>query len=335
MKKLIVGLTLAASLAVNAQTSATTLPAAQAPAPAATATQTLTTQADSIASRIGVNVFVEAFANVKDLKEQNGNAMVDSANGIGLTYKISDILKTELRHNYQMRAISDRDQLKTETKTQIVVKDKDGNAKLDDDKKEIMETRVAYENPYKALDPTIHLNVNTGISLLGAKPLTIGNRYYIPVSDDSLKAKSAGVLRTQTAMTWDLNPKVAVEVAAQIRLYMFTGRNEADKGRTRGADSELRYIVGPSATYSFNDNLNVYWNPYLDLKTTGHNRGELTRADLNNQLNQDIGVNIMFGNYTINPYWTSVATRNADREAYEGMGLDENSNYGLFLNAVF
>lgn len=338
MTKVFLGLVLAATVA-QAQTTTTTT--TETTATTATAEQTTTATAAAVApaakSPVGLNVFFEFIAGAKDLKEQNNKAMVDSYNGIGATYKISDVYKAELRHNYQMRIISDRDQLKAPTKKVSVNKlDSNGKPVLNEKDEPVM-TEVQefdYASPYLMNDPTIHLNATTKWTLLGSKPLSIASRYYIPMSKASVNSNSLGVLRTQTSAVWSVTTKFDVSLYGQFRLYLNRG-NETDKGRARGADSEFRYIVGPSLTWNFTDSVSAYYSPYFDLRTTGHQRGQFTKAEVTNDLYQDIGMSISAGNFFINPYWSTQASAGANSQTYVGYGKDENSSYGLFVQAVY
>ncbi len=298
--KLLIGLTLVASIA-NAQGTAPAATASTA-APVQTSVADAAAAKPVTASKFGVSASYETVANVGDLKSQNEKAPIDALGTVGLSYKATPTLKLQVTHIFAAPIISDSAQIEA--------------------------TSAKGESaPYKTLDPTIHANVTTEASLLGSKPLTIASRYYVPVTKSSVDAGSNGILRTQTTADWDLNPKVTLSAHAQARLSMFNGRG------TAGSDSKLRLIFNPSATYNFSDKLNVYYGPWTDMVTTGHQRGNLT-MDQRNHIWQDIGANISAGSLTINPVWSTKAEFNGS-DAYEGAGSDANSEYQLNLYATF
>jgi hypothetical protein len=311
MKTILMGLVLTATTTAFAQTSTTAAPAASTATPATAAgttspAQTMTTQLPTVLSKFGGNIIFEASAGVADLKQDNSDAKITSGNAVGITYKISDTLKTEVRHNYEYAIVSDSKQLVNDDGVQ--------------------------EDNYKPADPTIHLNIKTDYSLLGSKPFTWGNRVYVPVSQASRDAHKVGTLRTGGVLNWDMNTKATFDVLAEGRMYF---NSSANSDENLGADSILRLNVGPGATYNFDDMLSAYYMIYTDLRTTGHQRGNFTRADKKNEFWQEAGLNISAGIFTINPYYSTFASRGADKESYEGSGSDANSSYNLLVQAVF
>ena len=324
--KLLIGLTMVASMAnaqgakkkanLVAQNTVAQADLGVSSAPAMTASPaTQTSVADATASKpvvakkFGVTMAYETSANVGGLKETGSRTLVDAVGAVGLSYKATDKIKTELRHNFAAPIIGDRSQIA------------DSAAKGE-------------SSPYKSMDPTIHANFTTALSVLGSKPLTIGNRYYIPVSKDSVDAGSNGILRTQTSLDWDLNPKISLSAAAQARLMMYKGIQDTDATKALGADSKLRLIPQLSATYNFSDAVNAYYSPYMDLVMTGHQRGNFAKADGRNHLWQEVGMNITVASVTINPAWGTKGDA-ANSERYEGIGSDANSEYYLNLYANF
>lgn len=311
MKNLLMGLVLVATTTAFAQSSSTQLPTTNTPngsAPtAATPTQTLTTELNAQPNKFGANLIFEGNMGVSDLKENGSQATMDSVNAVGVTYKVSEMIKTELRHNFQLRSVRDRELLKNERTGEI-------------------------EDNYKTLDPTIHVNFKTPYSLLGSKPISISNRYYIPVSKDSQDVKSLGTLRNTNIIGWDVNPRWTVEYMAEFRLYL----NSTDNPKTEvGSDSRLRMLTGPSVTYNFSDTLNAFYTPYWDLGTYGHQRGDLSRSEERFDLYQDAGVNYTMGVVTLTPYYSTKATKLKGTQSYVGAGSDENSSYNLVVSAAF
>lgn len=308
MKNLLMGLVLTASTTAFAQTSTTTSSTTTtAPTGAAAPTQTMTTQVPSVVNNFGGNVIFEASAGVGALKDDKTEAKVDSFNSVGLTYKISDKLKTELRHNYSYAVVSDREQLRNED-------------------------TGAIDDAYKMEDPTLHLTVKTDYSLLNSKPVSISGRYYIPASDASRASNTLGTLRVTSVLNWDMTTKATFDYLAETRLGANTTSNSDGN---LGADSTMRFVTGPGATYNFSDSLSAYYIAYLDLVTTGHQRGDFQRADRRNHLWQELGVSLSAGIFTINPYYSTKAVRAEDKVSYEGAGSDANSAYNLLVQAVF
>lgn len=269
--KVMMGLTLITSIA-NAQTAAT--------ATTATATQTSTATVAEVkpaaAKKVFANLGYEASSGIKDVKEKGSRALIDVFAFAGVQYQLTETVKTELRHNFAAPIIGDSAQLSESMAS-------------------------GQTTPYRTYDPTIHANVKTNWSILGSKALTIGNRYYIPVSAESVRSGSRGTLRTQTMANWDLNPAVTLSAGGQLRLTMNSGTGST-ANQALGADSKLRMIPILMATYNFNDALNAYYNPYMDANTTGHQRGNLADGLVgNNTLYQEAGANITAGAVTINP----------------------------------
>lgn len=331
--KLLIGLTLAASIAnaqgtkkkmTVAQNTATPTAVAQADlgsssAPTMTASPaTQTSVADAAAakpvtaSKFGVSLAYETTTQVVALKNDASKAPVDAVGAIGLKYALTDKIKTELRHNFAAPIVAENSQLAG---------------------------MASKGEGYLTLDPTIHANVSTDMSVLGSKPLTIASRYYIPVTQASIDAGSNGVLRTQTSLDWDVNPKISLSAAMQARLYLISGRGTSPKADAQakldaqGSDSKLRMIPQLSATYNFSDAVNAYYSPYADLIMSGHQRGNFSKADLNNELYQEIGANVTVGALTINPAWATKAT--GEGSEYVGFGEDSQSEYYLNFYASF
>lgn len=322
--KLLIGLTLAASIANAQGTKKKSVTVAQNTVPAQTtvaqsdasasnanstispATQTSVATADATkpatASKWGGILAYEGAAGVGDIKADGSRALVDADVFAGITYKATDKIKLGLRQYFATPTIGD-------------------SAQID---KSMAKGSSA---PFKLMDPTAHMNISTDLSVAGSKPLSIANRYYIPVSEASTNAKSLGTIRSQTSIAWDLNPRVTLSLDPQVRLSL----NSAEAA---SSDSVLRLIPGGTATYNFSDAFNAYYFPYADLKMTGHNRGSLAKADVQNQIWQEVGLNVIVANVTINPAWTTSADAKGSDE-YEGMGADANSYYLLNVIADF
>jgi hypothetical protein len=318
MKKLIFSIVMAMSLTAFAQTSTTQLPNSNSSAPSATTSEpsattvnTLSTTATQAApagkSKFAGSFAMSAFAMVNDVKDNGSKALIDSENSLGLNYAVTEKMKVGISHNFGMRSISDRSQLAD------------------------FESDNGAESPYKTLDPTIHLNYKMG-TLLGSNEYSLLSRYYVPVSQKSQTNKSAGTLRSQVWITWPVNTKIDVSLMGQARLYMNTAQN---KDEARGSDSVLRTILGPNFAYNFNDSVNAYYSPYLDLRSVGFQRAQYN-ADTANNFNHELGVWITLagGKYIVNPAWATSSSK-LGLDSYDGTGSDSNSEYDLNLIAYF
>lgn len=309
MKNLLIGLVLTATTTAFAQTTSTSLPEAETASSAAatpSATQTITTKMEAVKSNFGANLIFEGTVGVGDLKENQGEAKMESLNAIGLTYKVSEEIKTEIRHNFYLRSVSDREQLRKDDGT--------------------------YQDAYEAYDPTIHMNIKTPYTFLGSKPITSSNRYYVPLTQGTQDRKNLGTFRSTVVPAWDLDTRWTFEYLAEVRL---TPNTTANSNGAIGSDMLFRYVTGPAINYNFSDSVYAYYIPYFDLITTGHQRGDFSKADQRNDINQELGVSVAIGSVTLNPYWSTTASRNTGSEAYVGAGSDETSSYNLLVQAVF
>ena len=251
---------------------------------------------------------VTAEAITADLKDKNTKAPADISGTAQVFYKVSEPIKVGLGYNFSAKVVSDRSQLA----------DFNGDNGPD--------------SAYKTLDPTIHFNYKLSTGFLGSNPYVIGSRYYVPTSEDTKKTKSMGTLRTQTYMTWTINPKFDFNFLTQLRLTL----NTADNSKTTiGSDDVLRVIAGPSVSYNYNDNVSVYYGPTLDMKSTGWIRGNYS-ADVANSLSHEVGLwlTMLDGKFIINPLWATTGDA-FGKSNYEGLGADANSVYDLNLIAYF
>ena len=261
----------------------------------------------SAVKRFASSLAVSSYAMVDDLKKNGGQAMVDSENQLSLSYIVNDQIKMALAHNFGLRSVGDSSQL----------------ADYQSDNGE--------KSGYKTLDPTIHFNYKMS-SILGSKPYSILTRYYIPISQKSQANQSVGTLRTQAFITWALNPKFDFSILTQARLYMNSTQN---RDEALGADSVLRTIIGPSLAYNFNDSLNTYYMPYVDLRSVGFQRAKFN-ADKANNINHELGIyyTISGGSLILNPAWVTSSNK-LGSSTYAGAGSDSNTEYDLNLIAYF
>ncbi len=259
------------------------------------------------ANKITGSLVIGAAVAVGDLKEKNSSAPVETSNALSLMYAATDKIKVGVSHNFGIRIISDRAQL--------------ADFKSDN----------GAESAYKSVDPTLNLNYKMP-ALMGSNEYAILNKYYVPVTPESQAKKSNGVLRTQAYITWTMNPKIDLSFFGQARLYLNSSNNTDTK---LGSDSVLRTIVGPVAGYNFNDMVNVYYNPYVDIRTAGFQRGKFD-ADTVNTFNQEVGlwITLAGGKFIVNPAWATTSNK-IGNSTYEGLGTDANSEYDLNLIASF
>lgn len=183
MNKTILGLAMTVAMSAQAQTSATTAPAAQTTtAPAATA-------APVAKSPWSAMFVVESIAGVGNLKKDQSEAKVSQYGSIGAGYQVTQAMKAQLRYNF----------------TNLIVKDR---------------ADLGAAKTFTTDDPTIHASIKTPARVLGSEPYTFNARYYIPVSEASQDNNRNGTLRFDNTLTWNLSPKWAVDAYAGVRLYL-------------------------------------------------------------------------------------------------------------------
>lgn len=250
-----------------------------------------------------LNITAEAI--VSDLKDSKSEAPIDNVGTLQVFRKITESQKVGLGYNFNAKIVSDSSQL-------------DG---FNGDN----------NTAFKTLDPTIHHTIKLDQKLWGA-PVSVLSRYYVPVSEDTKKTKSLGTFRTQTYITWSMNPRFDISAYGQAR---FTFNTKDNSNQTVGSDSVMRLIAGPSFGYNQNDNVSAYYTPYLDMKSTGYQRGDFS-ADYANTLSHEIGLWLtMFnGKFIVNPLWATTGSA-VGKSSYEGLGDDVNSVYDLNLIAYF
>jgi hypothetical protein len=105
-----------------------------------------------------------------------------------------------------------------------------------------------------------------------------------------------------------------------------------------GSDTIYRLVSAGYATYSFNDNFNLYGAATGDQRSVDISRGALG-AEKGNALIPELGANLTVGKITINPSLTSEVSL-ADSTASIGTAssrifASENTSYNLNLYATF
>lgn len=302
MKKIILAL-LMASVA-QAQTSTTNAPAGSTAA-AVTATSAAASTGSNAASleteagptkRYGFKVISENYAPVNSLKDNSEGAT--STNSFGFSFKPN---KT---HAFEIRARTNTDFYK-----------------MSDDK-------ASRSHVTNMADPTIHYNYSSNLKLLGSDAVVFANRYYVPISKSSQDKKSNGFFRSIAALNWDLNPRVSIELGEQTFLFL----NKAGS-KDNGSDAVLSFVVGPKATYNFNDKWNTYYNPYIETATSNFTRGNYN-ANRANNIYHEAGLNIKAGIVEINPCIITTTTA-LEKSTYEDFGSDSGTSYNLNVVAAF
>lgn len=313
MNKMLIGLALVSTIAAQAQTTSTS---ATAVAPAAqTTTTTAAAAKPAAANPFGFKAVLESYVNAGDVRTSNGSIAVDALAAFGLTYKVSDKTKVEARHNFQVRNRRD-------SELNAVQAGYIGALRSDQ----------SSDSPYRTLDPTLHMSYNSDFSMLGAAPMVFAARYYVPVTPDSVANGSKGVIRYQTSLSWDLNPKVNIEAAVQQRVYLYDTLTTGQAYNSSGG-TELRTIPQVVFTYNFNDKINAYYSPYFDLIATRTAHADF-KANKRNLLIQEVGMNFTVGPVSINPAYLTFGS-SAGSEGYTGAGSDEQTEYDLNIVATF
>lgn len=293
MNKMLLGLLVVASVAANAQSSSSSLPTTAAPA-GQTSSTTATDAAPKGASKVSGIALIGIATTEMGLR--NGDA-VESANYVGLNYKLSDKYTLGLRHNFAY---------------QFSKQENDG---------------------YTLIDPEIQLKTKYG-TVLGSSPVSVGYRFYVPVSEPSRNSKRIGALRVDASTEWALTPKWALGAYLSPR---WTINNNTTKD---GSDDVARLIASPSITYNFNDSINAYYAPAVDYASVKYVRGDLSaRAGYPypsgtgtwNAFNHEVGASFQVGSVNINP----AVLNYVNLSNGQGHLHADNMEYDLNLSATF
>ena len=307
MKKLFVGLTLAAMTA-NAQTSTTSAPAA---APAAAPTQTLTTEAPaSVASKFGASFSSESAMGVEAQKDKGNAAPILTLWSMGLKYKVTKKASVEVQQLAYSRSNLD---------------DLAGS-----------ETRIFNQGKQQVMhDAVIKAGLATDLRLPGSETLNFSARYYLPTSQPTREMyHQNGTLRGDVTPAWVLNPTFTFEYVVSPRLTF------QDQAAANGAETRYRLVTGPSLTMNINDNLNFYTCAIADLRSYDISRGKWELENLN-LVTPEIGMNLTLGPVTINPALTSDIDMAGDTRGATILTNDsrifahETNSYNLNLYATF
>lgn len=313
MKKLIVGLTLTAAFAANAQTSTTSASAAApetattaaaSPAPAA---QTLTTEAEAAApNKWGALFWVENTMMIQDQKNLNEKAPVESYWYTGIKYKPTKKIGLEL---WQMATTRSNFEGSPDANT------------YNKGERQVMG------------DMVVKANYKSELTLAGSEQIGFSARYYLPTSQVTQEMlQRNGQLRFDINPSWVLTPLWTFDWVNSPRIIF------NKEGSSRGSDTVYRYVGGPAITANFNDYFNAYYMPYFDIRSADVSRGTWAPEHLN-LMYHEAGLNITVGPLTINPALISETNLNdgtasfatADSRVYSA----ENTSYNLNFYANF
>lgn len=294
MKKVLVGLALASSIAQAQTPAATTTATTSTPAATtATATEAEQTSVSKLGAfdfkRFGASFAAESFMSMDPRNKSETETDADGdpirSEKLGsrktvytlytasLKYKVSDKLSVEAMQYAASRS----------------------NLEPSGD--------VGYVKGQSGLwDAALKANYKTDMTVFGSKPLTVSGRYYFPISEVSREKKQAGTARLDVNPSWDLNSKVSLDLLVNPRVTFYNSD-------AKNSDASYRLLTGLGATYNVNDNISFYTMPYVDLVSRDLGRGKYT-PEARNNLNIDTGANFSFGPVTINPAIVSTTDLN-------------------------
>lgn len=220
---------------------------------------------------------------------------VESLNYLEVNYQASANIKLAVRHNYAF----------------------------------IFANKADGKDAYAMEDTELQLKTKYG-PLLGSSPVAVGFRYYLPTSERSRLTNRLGTLRVDISNEWTVTPKIAIGAYVSPRWTINTAQNS---NKTVGSDDQLRVVAGPSATYSFNDNINTYYSPTLDWASVGYVRGDMKAVEGRNYISHEIGANFQLGKMiSLNPAFISYQ----NLAGGEALGENPDANeYDLNLLATF
>lgn len=183
-----------------------------------------------------------------------------------------------------------------------------------DDKTNLRSTKNTVVMPYVGLT-----QADMG-SILGSDPLALSYRYYVPVSEGALKAQISGKLYFLTILNWTLDPNWSL-------LYYINPRMTLSRSIDDGQNYEIYQGFGPS--YSFNDNVSVYYTAGLSSNVTNaKNKYQLA----SNAFANEVGLYVMAGKVLINPSISEEVNLKADIQKY---GQEKQVGYALVVKAGF
>ncbi len=285
MNKTLVAIYAASTLIVSAafaQTSSTTVPAAPS---AGTSTETAATVAAPV-KKWGGALIIGAWVDLDQQRDLGSEAPIQSENYLGVTYKLTDKLTAGLRANF-------------------------GFATKVENLSAATRAAASPDSGFQERSPSLTLKYAPGLTLAGSDKISF-TAHLVPFIDKfSYKTKNAS-LRFDTSLDWTFNPKVSAGVYLSQRTTMYDSLNDA---------AVYRLITAPSATYSFNDNTNMYVATTLDNRSRTIGYGKL-QSEKGNTMSPELGANFTVGKVTLNP--ATVHTIDLNTGKYIGKEIDLN-----------
>jgi hypothetical protein len=162
---------------------------------------------------------------------------------------------------------------------------------------------------------------------------------FLPVSESSRNKHQLAYLRADLSADYNATTKLVLAPFVQGRLYVNSSDNDVNG---EGSDSRLRLVGGGTATYNFNDKLNVYYSPYVDVATTDVSRGTLRpnvateaagmKGERWNHLIHEIGMGLnVTKSFSITPAVINYVSLNTG----EGFAREQSLEYDLYVSASF
>ena len=285
MNKTLVAIYAASTLIVSAafaQTSSTTVPAAPS---AGTSTETAATVAPPVKKWAGA-LIIGAWVDLDQQRDLGSDAPIQSENYLGVTYKLNPKVTLGLRANFGFA-----------TKVE----------NLDAGTREA----ASPDSGFQERSPSLTLKYASDLTLAGSDKISL-TTHLVPMIDKfSYKTKNA-VLRFDTSVDWTFNPKVSAGVYLSQRTTMYDSLNDA---------AIYRIITYPNATYSFNDNTNMYVATAFDNRSRTIGYGKL-QSEKGNLMQPELGANFTVGKVTLNP--ATIHTIDLNTGKYSGKEIDLN-----------
>ncbi|WP_413585631.1 hypothetical protein [Bdellovibrio sp. HCB274] len=298
----------AQAFAQDTSTSTTKIsnPAQSSEAPVAEATITAT--APKISSPWHFTLGSETFTYENDHRGTDSGAVI-SNNFVGARYAPSKLWELELRQHFQI----------TSSRQGLGSRD----ARLHRDSAAASGETVLRA----AFKPT---------GFMGSSAALMDLRYYAPTDAVAQENHEMGRLRFDNYFEWIMNPKFTMAAYLSPRVQ-FNSQNNPNKAV--GADAEYYQVkAAPYFIYTMNDHIQPYYAYTVSEKSSQAQRGNW-EPDLGNVGSHEVGLNMYYGAFYINPSIISDTTLengsgsvfSADSRAFSYDNLSYNFNvYAVF-----
>ncbi|MFS4457638.1 hypothetical protein [Bdellovibrio sp. HCB2-146] len=196
--------------------------------------------------------------------------------------------------------------------------------------------RTLHRNTLELAETVLRVIAKPGWSLVGSKNTMFDFRYYAPTDHTSQFNQELGRLRLDAYTEWVYNPQWTVGALLSPRVLL---NSPANPNGQVGSDAQYYMIkAAPYVYYNFNDIVQAYYAYTYVGASTQAQRGSWD-PDMVNGSAQEIGVNISYGPFLINPAIVSETNLNDssgsvmsdDSRAFAYDGL----SYNLNLYATF